>query len=135
MLAGTAPGFAEETSFHRVRVPTPKGKHLKAVLIFSDNDKAIEVRKSKGDTVAIPYRQIEKCSYQYTSELTIGLTHAKNHWLEIDYRDQNAEKIFVLLMDKHDYIRILDAMKTHAGIDAQVLGNADKRHGSGWNQQ
>jgi hypothetical protein len=117
-----------------VKVPTSKGKHLKALLIFSDKNETIEVRESKGNTVTIPYRQIEKCSYQYTTELTIGLTHAKNHWLEIDYRDQNTEKQFVLQMDKHDYIRILDAMKTHAGIDAQVLGNADKRRGSGWNR-
>jgi hypothetical protein len=33
----------------------------------------------------------------------------------------------VLRMEKHEYLRILDALKTHAGVDAQILGNADKR--------
>jgi hypothetical protein len=31
-------------------------------------------------------------------------------------------------MDKHDYLQILSAVKTHLGIDAEVLGNANKRH-------
>jgi hypothetical protein len=30
-------------------------------------------------------------------------------------------------MDKHNYIRILEALKAHAGIDAEILGNAEKR--------
>jgi hypothetical protein len=30
-------------------------------------------------------------------------------------------------MDKHNYLRILDALKAHTGIDAEILGNADKR--------
>jgi hypothetical protein len=36
-------------------------------------------------------------------------------------------RTFVLRMDKHDYLRILDAVKTHTGKDAEILGNADKR--------
>ncbi len=32
-------------------------------------------------------------------------------------------------MDKHDYLQILDALKTHTGIDAEVLGNANKVQG------
>jgi len=126
-----AVGFsrAEETSFRTIRVPNLQGKHIKAVLTFSDNDKALEVRPAKGDPVTIPYGQIDKCSYEYTAELTIGFTEARSHWLKIDYHDQDAHKAFVLLMDKHDYLRILDALKTHTGIDAEILGNADKRRG------
>jgi hypothetical protein len=30
-------------------------------------------------------------------------------------------------MDKHDYLRILEAVKAHTGKDADVLGNANKR--------
>ena len=30
-------------------------------------------------------------------------------------------------MDSHNYLRILDALKAHTGIDAEVLGNAKKR--------
>ena len=36
-------------------------------------------------------------------------------------------KVYVLRMDKKNYIRILDAIKAHTGQDAEVLGNAKKR--------
>ena len=116
-------GFADETSFSHVRVPTLKGKHVKAVLTFSDKDKAVEVRPAKGDPVTIPYGQIDKCAYEYS----IGLMDEKDYWLEIHYHDQEKPKVFVLLMDNHNYLRILDSLKAHTGIDAEVLGNAKKR--------
>lgn len=127
-LAVSSVGLADETSFHRVSVPTSKGKHVKAVLTFSDNNRAVEIRPSKGDLVTIPYAQIDKCSYQYTTERKVTLTEAKVHWLEIDYHNQDKHKVFVLLMDKHDYLQILTAVKTHLGVDAEVLGNANKGH-------
>ena len=57
----------------------------------------------------------------------VMLTKSKSHWLEIDYHDQEPTQVFVLRMDKHDYLRILDALKAHTGNDAEVLGNANKR--------
>lgn len=125
---------AEETSFRHVKAPNLKGKPVKALLTFSDEHKAIEVRPSKGDLLSIPYAQIDKVSYEYTAELTVALTQSKEHWLKIDYRDQNLPKVFVLQMDKHEYIRILDALKAHTGIDAEILGNADKR-GPRWQRK
>jgi LmbE family N-acetylglucosaminyl deacetylase len=119
----TALGLAEETSFRRVWVPNQKGQQIKAVLTFSDQDKAIEIRPAKGTTVNIPYDHIDKCEYEFTD----ALMGAKNHWLEIHYRDQELPKVFVLLMDEHEYLHILDALKAHAGMDAEVLGNAKKR--------
>jgi hypothetical protein len=116
-------GFADETSFNHVKVPTLKGKHVKAVLTFSDKDKAIEVRPAKGVPVTIPYGQIDKCEYEYS----IGLMDEKEYWLEVHYHEQNAPKVFILLMDSHDYLQILDALKAHTGIDAEILGNAKKR--------
>ncbi len=116
-------GFADETSFSHVRVPTLKGKHVKAVLTFSDKDKAVEVRPAKGDPVTIPYGQIDKCAYEYS----IGLMDEKAYWLEIHYHDQDKPKVFVLLMDSHNYLRILESLKAHTGIDAEILGNAKKR--------
>jgi len=133
--AFTAFGFADDASFRHVKVPTPKGQHIKAVLTFSDRDKAVEVRPAKGVAVNIPYATINKASYQYTTELTIGLAEAKNHWLELDYHEQDAPKTFFLMMDKHNYLRILDALKKHTGIDAEILGNADKRHEKLWHKQ
>lgn len=123
ILAVASLGLAEETSFRSIKVANQKGKQIKAVLTFSDNDKAVEVRPAKADPVIVPYSQIDKCTYEYTN----ALMGDKNLWLEIDYHDGDARKVLILLMDKHNYLRILDALKTHTGIDAEILGNARKR--------
>ena len=125
-------GFADDASFRRVRTPNPKGKLVKAVLTFSDRNKAVEVQPAKGVRVSIPYGTIDKCNYEYTEDLTIAFTESKAHWLEIHYHDQDLPKTFVVMMDKHNYLRILDALKAHTGIDAEILGNADKLHEKGW---
>jgi hypothetical protein len=119
----TSLGLAEETSFRRVWTPNQKGQQIKAVLTFSDQDKAIEVHPAKGAAVTIPYGTIDKCDYEYSD----ALMGEKDHWLEIHYRDQDLPKVFVLQMDKRDYLHILDALKAHTGIDAEVVGNARKR--------
>lgn len=115
--------MAEDTSFRRVHIPNPKGKEIKAVLSFSDQDKAIEVHPAKGAVLTIPYGKISKCSYEFT----LGIMGEKIHWLKIEYHDQDLPKEFVLQMNGHDYLHILDALKAHTGIEAEVLGNANKR--------
>ena len=134
---------AADASFSRIRVPDEKGKQVKAVLTFSDQDHAVQIQPVKGKGVVIPYREIYKFSYEYTrhhrinegtiitAPLGIGaiamLTKSRSHWLEIDYDEANIRKAYVLRMDRHEYLRILDAVKTHTGKDAEILGNADKR--------
>lgn len=125
-------------------MPDPKGKPINAVLTFSDQHQAVEIRPIRGTPLIIPYAQIYKFAYEYTKRhrvtertlatapLGIGalmmLTKGKSHWLEIDYDDpQNVRKAYVLKMDKHDYLRILEAIRTHTGKDAEILGNANKR--------
>lgn len=137
-------GLAEETSFRRVKVPDAKGNQTKAVLTFSDDHKAVEVRPAKGGPVSIPYDQIDKCSYEYTKKHRIVLgvllaplspaagiivlfTKSKSHWLEIDYHEQDAPKVYLVRMHKHDYVHVLEALKNHTGKDAEVLGNINKR--------
>lgn len=138
----TSLGFSEDDSFH-VKIPDLKGRQIKAQLTLSDTDKAVQVRPVKGDAVSIPYAEIDKFSYEYTKRhrITDGtiitapigvgavlmLTKYKSHWLEIDYHDQDLPKAYVVRMEKHDYIHILDAVKTHTGKDAEIVGNADKR--------
>jgi hypothetical protein len=134
---------ADETSFSRVAAPDSKGRLSKAVLTFSDDHQAIEVQPEKGVPLSIPYAEIDKFSYEYTKKHRVNeesifatavgvgavmmLTKGKSHWLQIDYHQGELPKTFVLHMDKHEYIRILDAVKAHTGKDAEVLGNADKR--------
>lgn len=135
---------AEETTFTRVKAPDPKGHQHKAVMIFSDNDKAIEIRPAKSSAIDIPYAQIDRFSYEFTQKHRIKqgavvmaasiaggaivmMTKSRSHWLEIDYFDQQIPKAYVVRMDKHDYLKILDAVKAHTGKDAEILGNADKR--------
>ena len=136
-------GWADGGSFRRIEVPDPKGRQIKAVLTFNDGHKAVEVQPAKGAAVSIPYSQIDKCSYEYTqrhriNEGTIAtapvgvgvalmFTKSKSHWLEIDYHDEDRPHAFVFRMDKHEYIHILDALKAHTGIDADILGDAKKR--------
>ena len=137
--------FAEETSFSNVKVPHESGKQTKAVLTFSDTQKAILVRPVKGDPLTVPYGEIDKCSYQFSRKhriktgfvvMAIGaipigfvimLTRSKLHWLELDYHEQDTRKNLVLRMDKRNYPQILDAFKAHTGIEPEVLGNVDKR--------
>jgi hypothetical protein len=136
-------GFSEETSFSRVAAPDAKGRQVKAVLTFSDDHKAVEIQPLKGSAVSIPYDEIYKFSYEYTKKHRVNeesifsaavgvgaivmLTKSKSHWLEIDYREGDVPKSFVLRMDKHEYLQILDAVKAHTGKDPEVLGNANKR--------
>lgn len=136
-------GFANDVSFQRIRVPDSKGRQVKATLTFSDGSKEIEIHPAKGDAVTIPYGEIDRCAYEYTKRhpitgrniatapLGIGairmITKSKSHWLEIDYAEQNIRKTYVLRMDKHNYMRILNAVETHTGKDPEVLGNANKR--------
>jgi hypothetical protein len=135
-------GIAEETSFSRIAAPDSKGKLTKAVLTLSDDHKAVEVHLAKSPTVSIPYSEIDKFTYEYTKKHRINeqsvftapvggaivmLTKAKSHWLKIDYHQGDQPKSYVLRMDKHEYLRILESLKAHTGKDAEVLGNADKR--------
>ena len=135
--------IAEEASFRHVKVPDAKGRQIQAVLTFSDHNGAVEVHPDKGSNVSIPYSSIEKFSYEFTKRhrvnegtvlsapIGIGavamLTKSRSHWLEIDYQDQDLPKAYVVRMDKKNYIRILDAIKTHTGKDTEILGNAKKR--------
>lgn len=112
-------------------------------MTFSDDKKAIDIAPVKGTGVTIPYNEIDKFSYEFTKKhrvtegtiataaIGIGavamLTKSKSHWLEIDYREDDVPHTYVVRMDKHNYIHILDAIKEHTGKDAEILGNADKR--------
>ncbi len=133
---------AQEGSFSRVKVPDAKGNQAKAMLTFSDEHKALEVHPAKRDAVSIPYGAIDSCSYEITRKhrvsaasiitapigvgLVVMMTRSTSHWLEIHYHD-DIPKVFVLRMDKHEYLRILDAFKAHTGIDVAVLGNVYQR--------
>jgi hypothetical protein len=136
--------LGDETSFNRIKVPDAKGRESKAVLTFSDQEKAIEIRPAKRAPLNIPYSEIDKFAYEFTKQHRVNqgtiatapvgvgavvmLTKSKSHWLEIDYHEQEMPRTYVLRMDKHDYLRILDAVKKHTGKEAEILGNADKRH-------
>lgn len=144
IVMASVPGHANDASFRRIKVPDSKGRIVNAVLTFSDNDKAVEVQPVKGgNPVSIPYAEIDKCSYEYTkkhriSEATVFtapigigavamMTKYKAHWLEIHYTEQDIPKTYLIRMDKHNYLRVLDAVRDHTGKDAEVVGNADKR--------
>jgi hypothetical protein len=143
LCAFAASGFADKVSFRRIKVPDSKGRAVSGVLTFNDSSKRLEVQSAKGASIALPFSQIDKFTYEYTkkhrvSEGTIAtaplgvgavamLTKSRSHWLEIHYYAQDVLKEYVLRMDKHEYLRILEAVKKFTGKDAEVLGNAEKR--------
>lgn len=142
-IALSLPGFCADPPAWSVKGPDAKGRAVKGTLAFNDDKKAVEIQPAKGSGTEIPYGEIDKFNYEYTkkhrvSEGTIAtaavgvgavamLTKSRSHWLTIDYHEQNIPKEYILRMDKRDYIHILDAIKAHTGMDAEVLGNADKR--------
>jgi hypothetical protein len=121
-------GAQADVSF-RVKVPDLNGKEARAIMTFNDLNKRIEIHAVKHVPVIIPYANVEKCVYEYTHERTPAIAEAKVHWLEIDYHEGDAHKQIVVRMAKSNRIKILDALKSHIGIDADLEGNADKRHG------
>jgi hypothetical protein len=134
-----AAAIAEETVFRDIQFPSSTGKLANASLTFSDETKAITVRVADDRVITIPYGQIEKFSYEYTKKhrlkqgaavallspgtgIIIAFTKSKSHWLDIDYREQNAPTVLVLRLDKRDYQKVCDAAKVHTGKEVAMLG-------------
>ena len=109
--------FAEETAFN-VKLADATGKQAEARLIFSDQNKNVTVQVADRDFVIVRYDRLDKFSYEYTKKhrITQGaivmLTKSKSHWLYINYHEQSVPKSVVLRMDKNDYKKILEAVKT-----------------------
>jgi hypothetical protein len=133
--------MAEETAFNGVKLADAKGKQADARLIFSDTNKNVVIRVADRDFVTIPYEQVDKFSYEYTKKhrITQGavvmvaslgagaivmLTKSKSHWLYIDFHEQVVPKSLVLRMDKKEYKRIFEAVKTHTGKEVEFVGDA-----------
>jgi hypothetical protein len=132
--------FADQTAFN-VKLADAKGKQAEARLIFSDDNKNLAIPLADRDLVAVPYEQLDKFSYEYTKKhrITQGavvmvaslgagaivmLTKSKSHWLYIDYHEQNIPKSVVLRMDKNNYKKIFEAVKTHTGKEVEFVGDA-----------
>ena len=134
---------ADETAFN-VKLADAKGKQADARLVFSDDSKNVAVRVADREFVTVPYDQLDKFSYEYTKKhrITQGaivmvaslgagaivmLTKSKSHWLYIDYHEENVPRSVVLRMDKNDYKKIFDAVKTHTGKDVEFMGDAKEK--------
>lgn len=132
--------FADNDAFN-VKLADAKGKQADARLTFSDDSKNLSVHVADRELVTVPYDQLDKFSYEYTKKhrITAGaitmvaslgagaivmLTKSKSHWLYIDYHEQNIPKSVVLRMDKGDYKKIFEAVKTHTGKEVEMLGDA-----------
>jgi hypothetical protein len=142
-LAMGTVSFADESAYN-VKLADAKGKQADARLIFSDNNKNVAIHVADRDFVTVPYEQLDKFSYEYTKKhrITQGavvmvaslgagaivmLTKSKSHWLYMDYHEQNIPKSVVLRMDKGDYKKIFDAVKTHTGKEVEFIGDAKEK--------
>jgi hypothetical protein len=134
---------AQDAAFNRCKLADAKGKQSDATLIFRDAKKALVIRVADRELAAVPYENLDKFSYEYTKKhrvtqgaivmiaslgagAVVMLTKSKSHWLYIDYREENTPKTVVLRMDKSDYQKILDAVRTHTGKDVEMLGDGVK---------
>jgi len=112
--------------------------NLEARLIFSDQNKNVAVQVADRDFVTLAYDQLDKFSYEFSEKhrVTQGavvmvaslragaivmLTKPKSDWLYIDYHEQSVPKSVVLRMDKNDYKKILEAVKTHTVVPLPTL--------------
>src|ERR1700730_3384853 len=103
---------ADETALRDVKLASAKGSLTNATLTFSDETKAMVVRVADGQLLSIPYNEIDKLSYEYTKKhrisqavalgmispgtgIIVAFTKSKNHWLDIDFHDQNAASTVV----------------------------------------
>ncbi|PYV59627.1 MAG: hypothetical protein DMG98_05175 [Acidobacteria bacterium] len=136
---------AEKSVFRDVQFPSSKGQLTNATLRFSDDDKLVEVRVSDGRVFNVPYARIGNISYEYTNKhrvkqavllgmvtpwsvgAVVAFTKSKNHWLEIDFHDQNAPSALVLKLDKRNYKKVCDAAKAPTGKDVVVVGKTDTK--------
>lgn len=135
--------LANETAFN-VKLADAKGKQADARLVFSDDSKNVAVHVADHEFVTVPYDQLDKFSYEYTRKhrITQGaivmvaslgagaivmLTKSKSHWLYIDFHEQNVPRSVVLRVDKNDYKKIFDAVKTHTGKDVEFVGDAKEK--------
>ena len=115
------------------------GSLTKASLIFEDANKQVVVRVSDGRVFTIAYGQIDKVSYEYTRKhrlkngaevallspgtgAIVAFTKSRNHWLEIDFRNQDAPNVFILKLDKRNYRQVCDAARVHAGKQVTLFG-------------
>jgi len=144
LLLTVTSSFCVETAFNGCKLADVKGKQAEARLIFSDDAKSIIVRSLDREIVKIPYDSIDKVSYDYAKKhrITQGaivmvaslgagaivmLTKSKSHWLYLDFHEQNATKSLVLRMDKNEYKKIFEAVKSHTGKDVEFTGEAAKQ--------
>jgi hypothetical protein len=144
LLFSVTSSFGVETAFNGCKLADVKGKQAEARLIFSDDAKSIIVRSLDREIVKIPYDSIDKVSYDYAKKhrITQGaivmvaslgagaivmLTKSKSHWLYVDFHEQNAPKSLVLRMDKNEYKKIFEAVKSHTGKDVEFTGDAAKQ--------
>lgn len=131
LLTGAA--SAQDAVFRDVQLPISQRELVNASLRFSDQEKQIEILVSDGRRFVIPYQQVGSVTYEYTTRhrikeaivlgvispwsagAVIGFTKAKNHWLEIDFHDQDSARALVLKLDKRDFQQVYDAARSHTG--------------------
>jgi hypothetical protein len=140
----TLASAAEETVFRNVQFPSAQGGLANATLRFSDDDKLLEVRVSDGRIFTLPYSRVDTMSYEYTKKhrlkqavglgmlspatgIIVAFTKSKNHWLEIDFHDQDTPRALMLKLDKRNYQKVCDAAKAHTGKDVALIGKTDTK--------
>lgn len=144
LLSFPSRGYTEDVSFVNCKLADAKGTQTKAALSFNDAANSIAIQVLGHASIAIPYANLDKVSYQYSKKhrITTGailmaltpfgagglvmLTKSKSNWLYVDFHDQDGKETVVLKLERRDLVAISNAFKTHAGRDVVDLAGSGK---------
>jgi hypothetical protein len=121
-----------------VKLVVSEGEKIKeqdAALIFDSGRLVVRSRGSALDLKAFPYSAIRTVAYSYSSHplyrtssgptaifaIPLFFVKGKKHWLSI----RAGEDFGVVRMEKENYTSIISALELRAGLDVEMLGEAD----------
>jgi hypothetical protein len=140
-LLFTSNGFASDVSFKKAKFLTVKDKKQKELdveLRITDTKFVLLDRKTSQPEAEIPYESVKNMSYELANRHRVAegavlmvaslgagavlmMTKTKSHWLAVEYRNGDADKLAVIRMHKDEYGDIIAAIESKTGKKVEVL--------------
>jgi hypothetical protein len=127
-------GFAQDVSFEKAYFASPAMKTEPEVVLTIANTQIEIVSKKPKEFggLTIPFALIDTMTYEFAQRhrgaegarewntspvigAVLMTTKTTSHWLDIHYHDETGAHIAVLQLDKTNYQRVLDTLRTHTG--------------------
>lgn len=138
LLSGSALALA---TFEKTKFLVAEGKKQKEMnvrLHFTDQGMVLIDRKTSKQAAEIGYQSIQRISYEMAKRhrveegaallalsagtgVVLMMTKTKSHWLAVQYRNGDADKLAVLRLHKAEYGEIIAAAESKTGKQVEVL--------------